>query len=81
ARQRDVIRSRVLSVAAAHREAIDLVKVVGAGPEAGRTIAIRGEHWWEPNAEELGSLTAAFGAARVREVNQRQLDVIQARLN
>jgi hypothetical protein len=80
ARQRDIIRSRVLSVAAAHRDAIDLVKVVGEGPESGRTIAIRGDHWWEPDEEELGSLAAAFGAKRIHEVNQRQLDVIQARL-
>lgn len=80
-RQRDIIRSRVLSVSAAHRDAIDLVKVVGAGAESGRTIALRGDHWWEPNQEELGSLTAAFGATRVREINQRQLDVVQARLN
>lgn len=79
-RQRDIIKSRVLSVAAAHRDAIELVKVVGDGEEAGRTIAIRGEHWWEPGPEELGSLAAVFGQSRLREVNQRQLDVIQNRL-
>ena len=81
ARQRDVIRARVLSLATARKAGLELVKVVGVGVDTGRVFAVLGESWWAPGQEELGSLHAAFGARRVREINQRQWDLIRTRLD
>jgi hypothetical protein len=81
ARQRDVIRSRVLSVAGARKSGLELIKVVGIGEDTGRTFAVLGESVWSPGEEELGSLQAAFGTRRVREVNQRQWDLVRSRLD
>lgn len=81
ARQRDVIRARVLSVASGRKAGLELIKVVGVGEDTGHIFAMLGESWWAPGQEELGSLHAAFGARRIREINQRQWDLIRTRLD
>ncbi len=81
ARQRDVIRSRVLSVASTRKSGLELIKVVGVGEDTGQTFAVLGESVWSPGEEELGSLQAAYGTRRVREVNQRQWDLVRSRLD
>jgi hypothetical protein len=81
ARQRDVIRSRVLSLASQRKSGIDLVRVVGIGEDTGRVFAVLGQSFWSPGEEELGSLQAAFGARRIREINQRQWDLVRTRLD